>query len=96
MTEPKNALVKQYQKFFEFEGCELSFTDEALSEIAQEAIRRETGARAVRSVLEEIMLNVMYDLPDRGEANKWTVTDGVVRGEVGLFETTPRRRRESA
>ena len=60
LSEPKNALVKQYQKFFEFEGAELEFTDEALRVIAQKAMKRDTGARALRAVCEELMLEVMY------------------------------------
>ncbi|HXV18787.1 MAG TPA: ATP-dependent Clp protease ATP-binding subunit ClpX, partial [Candidatus Omnitrophota bacterium] len=63
LVKPKNALVKQYQKFFELEGVELTFTDEALSEIVKEAIRKKTGARGLRAILEDLMLDVMYELP---------------------------------
>ena len=63
LTEPKNAIVKQYKKYFEYEGVELHFTDDALSAIAQEAIKRETGARGLRAILERAMLNIMYKLP---------------------------------
>ncbi len=67
LVEPRNALVKQYQKFFEMEDVELSFTDEALAAIADQAMRRGTGARGLRAILEEVLLEVMYDLPSRGD-----------------------------
>ena len=63
LTQPKNALVKQYQRLFEFEETKLSFTDEALSSIAKKAIKRKTGARGLRSILEDILLDSMFDLP---------------------------------
>ncbi|MFW6336911.1 MAG: ATP-dependent Clp protease ATP-binding subunit ClpX [Phycisphaeraceae bacterium] len=75
MNEPKNALVRQYQYFFEVEGAELEFTDDALHELAERAIARETGARALRSVLEEIMLGYMYELPDLDNENVRYVID---------------------
>ncbi len=96
MTEPKDALIRQYQKFFEFEGCELEFTQEALKALAGRALERNTGARALRAVTEEIMLESMYELPERKDSGRWVVTDEVVNGQVRLFETRPRRRRESA
>jgi ATP-dependent Clp protease ATP-binding subunit ClpX len=96
LTEPKDALVRQYQKFFEFEGCELEFTNDALQAIARIALERKTGARALRAVTEEIMLDSMYDLPDRKDSGRWVVTEDVVKGKVRLFDTRPRRRRESA
>ena len=66
LTEPKNALVKQYQKFFRMESSELEFTPGALRLIAKRALKRDTGARALRAVCEEIMLDLMYSLPDEG------------------------------
>ncbi len=63
LVKPKNALVKQFRKFFEMEGVELTFTDDALEAIVQEAIKKGTGARGLRAILEDLMLNVMYDLP---------------------------------
>jgi len=63
LMKPKNAIARQYQKFFEMEGVELTFTDEALKEIVKEAIRKKTGARGLRALLEEIMMDTMYDLP---------------------------------
>ena len=67
LIEPKNALVKQYRKFFEFENVELEFTDDALEAVADQAILRGTGARGLRAILEEVLLNVMYDLPGRSD-----------------------------
>jgi len=97
LTEPANALVKQYRKFFEFEGCELEFADEALELIAERALERDTGARALRSVLEETMLDVMFDLPDRKGSGTYLVNEAVVRGEASLLAPKKtRRRRESA
>ena len=65
LVEPKNALVKQYQKFFEFDDVELEFTDDALEAVADQALLRGTGARGLRAILEEVLLDVMYDLPSR-------------------------------
>jgi ATP-dependent Clp protease ATP-binding subunit ClpX len=64
LTEPKNALVKQYQKMFGLESCTLEVTDEALRAIARKAMRKETGARGLRSIMEDTMLDIMFDLPD--------------------------------
>jgi ATP-dependent Clp protease ATP-binding subunit ClpX len=96
LTEPKDALARQYQKFFEFEGCELEFTPAALRRLAEKALERKTGARALRAVAEEIMLDAMYELPDRKGSGRWVVTDEVVDRKIPLFQTRPRRRRESA
>ncbi|MFQ6048095.1 MAG: ATP-dependent Clp protease ATP-binding subunit ClpX [Phycisphaerae bacterium] len=96
LTEPKNALVKQYQKFFEMEGSELIFTPEALTLIAEKAIQRDTGARALRAVMEELMLDLMYELPEQKQPGRYVVTDAVVRGQQDLFATKTRLRRESA
>jgi ATP-dependent Clp protease ATP-binding subunit ClpX len=63
LVEPKNALLKQYQKFFGFEGVKLTFLEEAVQAVAHEAVRRDTGARGLRSILEDIMLDVMYEIP---------------------------------
>ena len=78
LTTPKNALVRQYQKYFDFEKVKLDFTDEALRAIAQEAMRRRTGARGLRSILEEIMLDTMYELPSRSDIQSCLVTEDVV------------------
>ncbi|MBE3563690.1 ATP-dependent Clp protease ATP-binding subunit ClpX [Hydrogenibacillus sp. N12] len=78
LTEPRNALVKQYKKLFELDGVELEFMPEALREIAKEAVRRETGARGLRAILEEIMLDVMYEIPSRKDVAKVVVTPETV------------------
>jgi ATP-dependent Clp protease ATP-binding subunit ClpX len=88
LTEPKNALVRQYQKLFEMEGAELEFDASALREIARRAKERDTGARGLRSIVEEIMLDIQYELPDIESKTKYTVTDAVVRGEIPLFDTS--------
>lgn len=74
LTEPKNAIVKQYQKMLEIDGVELSFEDDALMEIAKEAIERGTGARGLRSIIENIMLDIMYELPSLEEVAKCVIT----------------------
>lgn len=86
LTEPRNALVRQYQKLFEMEGSELEFSPKALIEIARKARERDTGARGLRSIVEEIMTDIMFELPDMETKEKFTVTDQVVRGENSLFE----------
>jgi len=78
LTEPKNALVKQYQKFFDMEGVKLDFTEDALKTIAQIAMKRGTGARGLRAVLEECMLDVMYDIPSRLDVIGCTVSTETV------------------
>ena len=82
LTEPRNALVKQYQKFFELENVELEFTDDALQAIAGQAILRATGARGLRAILEEVLLNVMYDLPSRTDVEKCVIDAKVVLEKV--------------
>src|SRR5215510_1889317 len=78
LTAPKNALVRQYQKYFDFEKVKLKFTDGALRAIAQEALRRNTGARGLRSIMEEIMLDTMYELPSRDDVQECMVTEEAV------------------
>lgn len=78
LTEPKNALVKQYQKLMELDGVTLEFKDAALTAIAGEAIRRNTGARGLRAIVEDVMLNVMYDLPSRTDVMKCVLTPDVI------------------
>jgi ATP-dependent Clp protease ATP-binding subunit ClpX len=95
MTEPKNAIVKQYQKLFELEAAKLEFVPEALQEIAQRAIERDTGARALRAVTEEFMLEHMFELPELKPGTTYTVTPEVVRGEADLL-APGRLRKESA
>ncbi|MGB4178025.1 MAG: AAA family ATPase, partial [Halanaerobiales bacterium] len=78
LTKPKNALIKQYQKFFEMDNVELEFTEEALTAIAQKAIERNTGARGLRAVVEEAILDIMYDLPSETDVNKCIIDEKVI------------------
>jgi ATP-dependent Clp protease ATP-binding subunit ClpX len=81
LTEPKNALVKQYQKLFELDDVELDFSNEALEVVADLAIKRGTGARGLRAIMEETLLAVMYDVPSRKDVEKVVITPAVVRKE---------------
>ncbi len=83
LVEPKNALVKQYCKFFEFENVELVITEDALDEVAELALSRNTGARGLRAILEEVLLDVMYDLPSRDDVVQCVVSAETVLGEEG-------------
>ena len=85
LTEPKNALVRQYQTLFEMENCELEFTDDALSAIAGKALEKETGVRGLRSVIEDVMLDIMYELPEHASSGKYVVTKEIVMGEEQMF-----------
>ena len=91
MTEPRNALVKQYRRFFDMEGADVEFTPDALLEIAKMAKAKDTGARGLRSIVEDIMLDIMFELPDRAakDKGKFIVTGEVVRKEKSLFDTPP-------
>ena len=82
LTEPRNALVKQYQKFFDLEDVELVFDDEALGAVADQALSRGTGARGLRAILEEVLVNVMYELPSRDDIIKCTITKDVVLSDA--------------
>jgi ATP-dependent Clp protease ATP-binding subunit ClpX len=82
LTEPKNALIKQYRKFFEFDGVELEFTDDALMAVAEQSMLRGTGARGLRAILEEVLLNVMYDLPSEENVGKCIISREVVLERV--------------
>jgi ATP-dependent Clp protease ATP-binding subunit ClpX len=82
LVEPKNALVKQYRRYFEFENVELEFADDALEAIAEQALLRGTGARGLRAILEEVLLNVMYDLPSRDDIGKCLIDRSVVLEKV--------------
>jgi ATP-dependent Clp protease ATP-binding subunit ClpX len=85
MTEPRNSLVRQYQKFFEMENAHLEFTPESLREIARVAKEKDTGARGLRSVIEGLMFDIMFELPEQEAGKKYVVTPAVVRGEEKLF-----------
>ncbi|MCA9255725.1 MAG: AAA family ATPase, partial [Phycisphaerales bacterium] len=97
LTEPRNALCKQYAKLFELAGSELEFTDGALSEVAKRALTRDTGARALRGVVEEMMLDVMFELPEEHRKGHYVVTEEMVRGEIPIEPVkAEERRKESA
>ena len=85
LVKPKNALVKQYKKFFEMDDAELEFTDDALREIATVAHSKDTGARGLRSVIEDVMFEIMFELPDQEPGQKYLLTPEMVRGEVSPF-----------
>jgi len=88
LTEPKNALVKQYQRYFAMDGVELTFTDDALRAIAQQAIKHKTGARGLRTVLEDALMDVMYEIPSRGDVKKCIVNaDTITKGQRPLLLT---------
>jgi ATP-dependent Clp protease ATP-binding subunit ClpX len=96
LTEPKNALVRQYQRLFELDGVELEFDPAALDEVAELALLRGTGARGLRAILEEVLLNVMYDVPSRDDVAKVLINAEVVRDNVNptlVPRESPRRER---
>lgn len=82
LTEPKNAIVRQYQKLFKMENVDLRFTDGALREVARRALKKSTGARALRSILEAVMLDLMYDIPSSQEAAEVLITEEVITGKA--------------
>ena len=87
LTEPKNALVKQFETLFQMENCDLKFTEKALKRIAGRAIDKGTGARGLRSIIEQVMLDIMYDLPEQPKGSKITIEDDTVArafGETGF------------
>jgi len=85
LTEPKNALTKQYARLFEMEGCELEFREDALGAIARKAMDRKTGARGLRTIMEQVLLDIMYDLPSTENVGKVVVDGSVVSGENAPF-----------
>jgi ATP-dependent Clp protease ATP-binding subunit ClpX len=82
LVAPKNALTKQYAKLFEMEGCELEFREEALRAVAQKAVERKTGARGLRSIIEQNLLDTMYDLPSMEDVSKVVVDEAAINGET--------------
>jgi len=87
LTEPKNSLVRQFEKFFEMEKASLEFTDEALHEIARTAQKKNTGARGLRSVIEQAMFDIMYELPEQEPGKKYVLTPEIIKGTQQLFPT---------
>ncbi|MGZ4196085.1 MAG: ATP-dependent Clp protease ATP-binding subunit ClpX, partial [Solirubrobacteraceae bacterium] len=97
LTEPRNALVKQFQRFFQFDGIELVFGDEALTSIADKALERETGARGLRSIIEEVLLEVQFELPSRRDVRKCVVTrDTIDKGKAPTLVTVAAPEEEAA
>jgi len=81
LQEPRNALVKQYKKLFDYDGVALSFEPDAVQEIARQALERNTGARGLRAILEEIMMDIMFELPSRNDVARCVITKASVTGE---------------
>ena len=97
LTEPRNALVKQFQRFFSFDGIELVFADDALVAIADKALERETGARGLRSIIEEVLLEVQFELPSRRDVKKCVVTkETIERGQSPTLVTEAAPEEEQA
>src|SRR5271157_1971767 len=91
LTEPKNALAKQYQALFSMESAELNFTDGAIKLIAHKAHEKDVGARGLRAIIEEVMLDILYELPDQPPASKFLVTEEVVAGRQPLFNASVKK-----
>lgn len=96
LTEPKNALIKQYKKLFEMEEVELEFTDDALMEIANKAIERKTGARGLRAILEELLLELMYDVPGSEDITKIVINGETVKGEAEPLIVTEKAKKTAS
>jgi len=97
LKEPKNALTKQYAKLFELEEVKLTFEDSALRAISQKALKRGTGARGLRAILEELLTDVMFDLPTREDVEEVKVTESaVMNGTAPLLEISPQRKKKEA
>jgi ATP-dependent Clp protease ATP-binding subunit ClpX len=96
LTEPKNALIKQYRKLFELEGVELKFTDQALIEVARQALARKSGARGLRAILEAIMLDIMYDIPSTSGIRECVIGEDVItKGNEPLLLYEKQEKQES-
>jgi ATP-dependent Clp protease ATP-binding subunit ClpX len=94
LKEPKNALIKQFQKLFEMEGINLRFTDSALSAIAKEAVKRKSGARGLRAILESCLLDIMYEIPSIQNAKECVIGEDVVLNKedpILLYEQTKKQ-----
>ena len=95
LTEPRNALVKQYEKLFDLDGVNLEFQQDALKAVAHEALKRKTGARGLRAILEEIMLEVMYEIPSRQDIAKCIITrDTIIKKEKPLIVSVDRKKKK--
>jgi ATP-dependent Clp protease ATP-binding subunit ClpX len=96
LVKPRNALVRQYQKLFEMENATLEFTDDALRALAKKALERDTGARALRAITEELMVDLMYHLPERQKPSKYLITADIVNKKADLFSSHQVLKKESA
>ena len=96
LKEPKNALVKQYQKLFDMEGVKLGFTEDALKSIAEKAIKRKTGARGLRSIMEGILLDTMFELPSLGGVTECAINKEVVEGRAAPLKIYADQRKGDA
>jgi ATP-dependent Clp protease ATP-binding subunit ClpX len=96
LTKPKNALIRQYQKFFEMEDAKLEFTEDGLHALAQKALKHDTGARALRSITEELMVDLMYQLPEEPKPARYVITRDIVEGKAELFTAKQKTKKESA
>jgi len=97
LTKPKNALIRQYQKFFEMEDAELEFTPDGLRALTQKALKHDTGARALRSITEELMVDLMYQLPEEPKPVKYVITRDIVEGKAELSTAKQQKaKKESA
>jgi len=81
LTEPRNSLTKQYSKLFEMEGVEVDFREDGLRAVAERAMERKTGARGLRSILEGVLLDSMYNIPSRSDVSKVVIDESVIRGD---------------
>ncbi len=87
LTEPRNALTRQYESLFQMEDCQLQFTEKALQAIARKAMTKATGARALRSIIEEVMLDIMYDLPENRGSGSFVLDEKIVEGAKKMFKS---------
>jgi ATP-dependent Clp protease ATP-binding subunit ClpX len=96
LTKPKNALCRQYQRFFEMEDMELEFSEDALRAIAKKALTRDTGARALRAITEELMVDLMYDLPEEDKGSQYLITADIVNGKAEISKARKKKQKASA
>ena len=94
LTDPKNALVKQYQRFFEMEDARLDFSNDALHALARKALKRDTGARALRAIAEELMVDLMYQLPEEPKPASYVISADIVEGKADLFSAKQKAKKE--
>ncbi len=96
LTKPRNALVRQYQRLFEMEGAELEFTNDALKALARKSLKHDTGARALRAIAEDLMVDLMYQLPEDPKPARYVITRDIVEGRAALTMARQQARKESA